>query len=239
MRPLERTRQPALEFDVQAFLGTAGRSRRIARYRRGQTIFRQGDEADTVLYVQSGSVKLSVVSQKGKEAVVAVVGARCFFGEGALAGAPRRLGHAAALEPSAILVISKEEMARRLGEQPTLASRFIAHLLARNIRVEADLVDQLFNSSEKRLARVLLLLARYGTDEAPHWTLPRISQEVLAQMVGTTRSRVNYFMNRFRRLGFVEYDERIRVHSSLLSIVLHDVDAGAASANASAGSGPV
>jgi CRP-like cAMP-binding protein len=217
-----RTRQIARAFDVKAFLGTGGRSRQVARYRRGQAIFRQGDEADSVLYVQNGSVKLSVVSEKGKEAVVAVIGPGCFFGEGALTGAPRRLGHATALEASNVLTIDKDEMAQRLTEHPTLASRFIAHLLARNIRVEADLVDQLFNSSEKRLARTLLLLARYGTEETPHRTLPKISQEVLAQMVGTTRSRVNYFMNRFRRLGFVEYDGRIRIHSSLLSIVLLD-----------------
>ncbi len=163
-----------------------------------------------------------MVSERGKEAVVAVLGPGFFFGEGALTGAPRRLGHAIAMEASAVLVIDKDEMGRRLSEHPTLASRFISHLLARNIRVEADLVDQLFNSSEKRLARALLLLARYGTEEAPHRTLPRISQEVLAEMVGTTRSRVNLFMNKFRRLGFLEYNGGIKVHSSLLSVVLHD-----------------
>jgi len=220
MRLAQKRQQPEFPFDVQAFLATAGLSRAITRYRRGQSIFRQGDAADTVLYLQSGSVKLSVVSHKGKEAVVAVLGPGAFFGEGALTGAPRRLGHATALETSTVLVVAKDEMARRLAEHPALTSRFIAHLLARNIRVEADLVDQLFNSSEKRLARALLLLARYGTDETPLRTLPRISQEVLAQMVGTTRSRVNYFMNKFRRLGFVEYDGRIRVHDSLLGVVL-------------------
>ena len=222
MRSTEKARQPALSFDVQAFLGTAGLSRKIVKYRRGQAIFRQGGDADTVLYVQTGSVKLSVVSERGKEAVVAVLGPGAFFGEGALTGAPRRLGHATALEASAVLMIGKNEMAQRLSEHPNLASRFMTHLLERNIRIEADLVDQLFNSSEKRLARALLLLARYGTEETPHRTLPRISQEVLAQMVGTTRSRVNFFMNRFRKLGFVEYDGRIRVHNSLLSVVLYD-----------------
>lgn len=222
MRSAEKRRQPALAFDVEAFLGTAGLSRRIARYRRGQAIFRQGGDADSVLYLQTGSVKLSVVSDKGKEAVVAVLGPGCFFGEGALTGAPRRLGHATALEACTVLVVGRDEMSRRLDEHPALASRFITHLLERNIRVEADLVDQLFNSSEKRLARALLLLARYGTAETPHRILPRISQEVLAQMVGTTRSRVNFFMNRFRKLGFVEYDGRIKVHSSLLNVVLHD-----------------
>ena len=222
MRANERLREPELAFDVQEFLGTAGLSRRIAKYRRGQSIFRQGDAASTVLYVQAGSVKLSVVSQRGKEAVVAVLGPGLFFGEGALTGAPRRLGHATAMEASAVLVVDKDEMTHRLSQQPALASRFIAHLLVRNIRVEADLVDQLFNSSEKRLARALLLLARYGTEEAPHRTVPKISQEVLAEMVGTTRSRVNFFMNKFRKLGFVEYNGGIKIHNSLLSVVLHD-----------------
>jgi CRP-like cAMP-binding protein len=222
MRSAGKARQPALAFDVQAFLGTAGLSRKIVRYRRGQAIFRQGGDADRVLYLLTGSVKLSVVSEKGKEAVVAVLGPGCFFGEAALTGAPRRLGHATALEVSTVLVIDKEEMSRRLSEHPALASRFITHLLERNVRVEADLVDQLFNSSEKRLARALLLLARYGVEETHHRRLPKISQEVLAQMVGTTRSRVNFFMNRFRKLGFVEYDGRIRVHSSLLNVVLHE-----------------
>jgi CRP/FNR family transcriptional regulator, cyclic AMP receptor protein len=222
MRSSERLSQPVPGFDVQAFLATPGLSRRMEKYRRGQPIFRQGDAADSVLFVQAGSVKISVVSEKGKEAVVAVLGPGCFFGEGALTGTPRRLGHATALEASAVLAIDKDEMARRLREQPALSSRFIAHLLARNVRVEADLVDQLFNSSEKRLARTLLLLARYGTEAAPHRTLPRISQEVLAEMVGTTRSRVNFFMNKFRKLGFVEYNGRIKVHSSLLSVILHE-----------------
>jgi CRP-like cAMP-binding protein len=218
----QRSRKRQVEFDVQAFLGTEGASRRIAGYRRGQVIYRQGDAATTVLYVQTGAVKLSVLSSRGKEAVVAVLGPGSFFGEGALTGAPRRLGHATAMEPSAVLVIDGEEMARRLREEPKLASRFIAHLLARNVRVEADLVDHLFNSSEKRLARALLLLARYGTEQAHHTTLPKVSQELLAAMVGTTRSRVNFFMNKFRRLGFVDYNGAIKVHSSLWSVVLHD-----------------
>jgi CRP-like cAMP-binding protein len=209
-------------FDVREFLATAGVARSITHYRRGQVIFHQGDEADAVLFLQSGTVKLSVVSDRGKEAVVAVIAAEAFFGEGALTGAPRRLGHATALEPCAVLVIDKEEMTQRLAREPALASRFIAHLLARNVRVEADLVDQLFNSSERRLARALLLLARYGTEHAPHRTLPRVSQELLAEMVGTTRSRVNFFMNKFRRLGFVDYNGDIKVHHSLLNVVLHD-----------------
>jgi CRP-like cAMP-binding protein len=222
MRTAVKAQHRETAFDLQAFLGTAGLSRKIAKYRRGQAIFRQGDEADSVLYVQAGAVKLSVVSGQGKEAVVAILGPGCFFGEAALTGAPRRIGHATALEPSVVLAVGRDEMARRLERQPALASRFITHLLERNMRVEADLVDQLFNSSEKRLARALLLLARYGTDESPHRVLPKISQEVLAQMVGTTRSRISFFMNRFRKLGFLEYDGRIRVHNALLSVVLYE-----------------
>jgi CRP-like cAMP-binding protein len=209
-------------FDLDQFLGTAGRSRRIVTYRRGQTIFHQGDPADAVLFIQSGTVKLSVVSGRGKEAVVAVLGPGAFFGEGALTGTPRRLGHATALDSVSVLAIDKDEMTQRLAGEPTLASRFIEYLLARNVRVEADLVDHLFNVSERRLARILLLLARYGTGHAPHRTLPRVSQEMLAEMVGTTRSRVNFFMNKFRRLGFVEYNGEIKVHSSLLDVVLCD-----------------
>lgn len=220
MRP---GRKPRHDFDLESFLNSSGLARRIRRLGGGRAIYRQGDPADSVLYVQSGTVKLSVVSGRGKEAVVAVVGAGAFFGEGALTGAPRRLSHATALEPCTLLEVEKREMARCLDDQPALAARFIEHLLARNIRVEADLVDQLFNSSERRLARALLLLARYGIEEAPHKTLPRISQEVLAEIVGTTRSRVNFFMNKFRRLGFVDYSGSgvIRVHQSLLGVVLH------------------
>ena len=196
------------DFDLDEFLGTAGASRRIVTYRRGQAIFHQGDAADAVLFIQRGTVKLSVVSDRGKEAVVAVLGPGAFFGEGALTGTPRRLGHATALDTVAVLAIERDEMMQRLAGEPSLASRFIEYLLARNVRVEADLVDQLFNLSERRLARVLLLLARYGTEQAPHRTLPKVSQETLAEMVGTTRSRVNFFMNKFRRLGFVEYQRR-------------------------------
>jgi CRP-like cAMP-binding protein len=212
-----------VDFDLESFLGSSGLARRILKYRAGHSIFRQGDLAETVLYIQSGTVKLSVVSGRGKEAVIAVVGAEAFLGEGALTGAPRRLSHATALETCTLLEVEKGEMARCLVEQPALASRFIEHLLARNIRVEADLVDQLFNSSERRLARALLLLARYGPDEAPHKTLPRVSQEVLAEMVGTTRSRVNFFMNKFRRLGLVEYTGSgvVKVHQALLGVILH------------------
>lgn len=213
-------------FDVSEFLTTAGSSRKIVSFRRGQVIFRQGDAADAVLFIQSGTVKLSVVSDRGKEAVIAVLGPGAFFGEGVLTGAPCRLGHATAMDACAVLVIGKREMARRLASERSLASRFMAHLLARNVRVEADLVDQLFNSSERRLARALLLLARYGTDHASLRTLPKVSQETLAEMVGTTRSRVNFFMNKFRRLGFVEYNGDIRVHASLVNVILHDEGPG-------------
>lgn len=221
MRP-SRTAKPP-RFDVPEFLGSPGLARRVRKYRAGQVIYRQGDSAEAVLFIQSGTVKLSVVSGRGKEAVVAVLEAGAFFGEGALTGGSRRLSQATAIESSTVLDIDKDEMAKRLADHTALASRFIEHLLVRNIRVEADLVDQLFNSSERRLARTLLLLARYGTDEAPHKTLPKISQEVLAEMVGTTRSRVNFFMNKFRRLGFVEYTGSgiIRVHQSLVGVVLH------------------
>jgi CRP-like cAMP-binding protein len=183
--------------------------------------------------VQQGEVE--VLHRRGdKEFCLAVLGPGAFFGEGALTGTPCRLGHAIALESSAVLVIDKDEMTERLAGEPSLAARFISHLLARNARVESDLVDQLFNSSERRLARALLLLARYGTEHAPHRTLPRVSQETLAEMVGTTRSRVNFFMNKFRRLGFVEYNGEIKVHGALLNVVLHDDPLGPAEGRAAA-----
>lgn len=209
-------------FDVTVFLESAGVERRIVKYRKAQTIFRQGDVATTVMYIQTGSVKLSVLSRRGREAVVAILGPGQFIGEDALAGAARRLGNATALEASALLVVEKDAMVGALHERAELSDRFIAHLLARSARVEADLVDQLFNSSEKRLARTLLLLARYGTPDGTDRIAPKVSQEVLAAMVGTTRSRVNFFMNKFRRLGFIEYNGGIRINSSLLSVVLHD-----------------
>jgi CRP-like cAMP-binding protein len=174
------------------------------------------------MYIQGGIVRLSVFSATGKEAVVAMLGRGDFLGEGALADRPVRLGTATAIEPTTVLVIPKQEMTRLLHEEHAMSDRFIEYLLGRNIRVEADLVDQLFNSSEKRLARTLLLLARYGKQEDPHRVVPKISQEVLAEMIGTTRSRVNFFMNKFRRLGFIEYNGGLKIHNSLLSVVLHD-----------------
>ncbi|HWW84003.1 MAG TPA: Crp/Fnr family transcriptional regulator [Vicinamibacterales bacterium] len=216
----------ARAFDAEAFLNSSGLAKRHADYVPGAVVFAQGHPADTVLYIQQGSVKLSVLSQGGKEAVVAVLGPGDFFGEGALAGQPVRLATATSLNASRILVVPKRQMIRLLHQQHTLSDRFIAHMLARNMRLEEDLVDQLFNASEKRLARTLLLLARYGKPNGPRRTLPKMSQEVLAEMVGTTRSRVNFFMNKFRRLGFIDYNSGgVKVHHALLSVVLHDTPA--------------
>jgi CRP-like cAMP-binding protein len=209
-------------FDVQEFLDSAGVSRRVVRFARGARAFAQGSPATSVFYIQSGRVKLSVVSRVGKEAVVAILGPGDFFGEGCLAGQPRRMGTATAMERTIVLRIEKDEMMRTLHEQSALSDRFIAHMLARNIRIVEDLVDQLFNSSEKRLARTLLLLARYGEDVAPPRLLPRLSQETLAEMVGTTRSRVNFFMNKFRKLGFIEYNGGLKINAALLSVDLHE-----------------
>ena len=188
----------------------------------GSRIFAQGDAATSVMYLQAGNVRLSVVTRSGKEAVVAVLEPRTFFGEGCLAGQPMRMATATAIAACTVLTIEKNEMARQLHERPAFSDRFLSHMLARNIRIEEDLVDQLFNSSEKRLARTLLLLAQYGEPETAQRELPRLSQELLAEMVGTTRSRVNFFMNKFRKLGFIEYNGGLKVHSSLLSVVLHD-----------------
>jgi CRP/FNR family cyclic AMP-dependent transcriptional regulator len=209
-------------FDAEAFLNAPGVARRVATYAPGAVIFAQGDAANTVVYIQQGRVKLSVVSQMGREAVVGVLVPGDFLGEGALAGQPVRLATATAMTASRILVVPKRQMIRALHQQHALSDRFIAHMLARNTRLEEDLVDQLFNASEKRLARTLLLLARYGKPVGPHHVLPKISQEVLAEMVGTTRSRVNFFMNKFRRLGFIEYNGGLKVHRALLGVVLHD-----------------
>ena len=213
-----------VEFDAQTFLDSAGLAKSIVEYGRAGVIFTQGDAAAHVFYIQSGGVKLSVLSKAGKEAVVAMLGPGEFFGEGCLAGQPLRMGSATAVTPSAILQIEKEQMVAVLHKQHAMSDRFIAHMLMRNIRIEEDLIDQLFNSSEKRLARTLLLLARYGKQDKPIRTVPRISQETLAEMVGTTRSRVNFFLNKFKKLGFIEYDgERpIKVNKSLLSVVLHE-----------------
>ncbi len=213
-------------FNAQAFLDSTGLSKRIVDFRRDEVVFAQGDKADSVLYVQKGGVKLSVVSKTGKEAVVAMLGPGDFFGEGCLAGQTLRIGSATAIAPSLVLVIGKKQMVKVLHEQNGMSDRFIAHMLSRNVRIEQDLIDQLFNSSEKRLARALLLLARYGKQTKPRQIVAKISQETLSEMVGTTRSRVNFFMNKFKKLGFIEYDADldagIQINSSLLSVVLHD-----------------
>src|ERR1700681_1041726 len=211
-------------FNAQAFLDSAGVSKKIVEYGRGETIFTQGDPCEDVLYMQAGGVKLSVLSKTGREAVVAMLGPGDFFGEGCLAGQPIRMGSATAITPSVILLVSKEKMVRLLHQQHGMSDRFISHMLSRNIRIEEDLIDQLFNSSEKRLARTLLLLARYGKQDKPARVVPHISQEPLAAKIGTTRSRVNFFLNKFKRLGFIEYDGTIplKINSSLLSVVLHD-----------------
>ena len=216
--------KPKLEvaFNAQAFLDSAGIARKVVEYKRGEVVFNQGDPGDHVLYVQKGAVKLSVLSKAGRQAVVAMLGAGEFFGEGCLAGQPIRMGSATATMNSTILLVDKEQMVRVLHEQHALSDRFIAHMLARNIRIEQDLIDQLFNSSEKRLARTLLLLARYGMHDKPVRAIPPISQETLSEMVGTTRSRVNFFMKKFQRLGFIDYSDGLKVNNSLLTVVLHD-----------------
>ena len=220
------TNGAATRFDAQTFLDSAGFAKRIVNYRRNEVIFAQGDPADSVLYIQQGGVKLSVVSKTGKEAVVAMLGPTDFFGEGCLADQTLRIGSATAITPSTVLVIARKQMTKVLHEQNGLADRFIAHMVSRNVRIEQDLIDQLFNSSEKRLARALLLLARYGKQTKPKQVVATISQETLSEMIGTTRSRVNFFMNKFKKLGFIEYDgdleKGIQINSSLLSVVLHD-----------------
>ncbi len=212
------------DFSIQAFLDSAGIARSVGEYRRGEAVFAQGDVCDDVLYIQSGSVKLSVLSKTGKEAVVAMLGPGQFFGEGCLAGQSLRMGSATTTTPSVILWFAKAQMAHLLHKRHDMSDCFISHLLTRNIRIEEDLIDQLFNSSEKRIARTLLLLARYGKQAKPAHMVPKISQETLAEIVGTTRSRVNFFLNRFRKMGFIEYDGKrpIRINNSLLSVVLHD-----------------
>jgi CRP/FNR family transcriptional regulator, cyclic AMP receptor protein len=209
-------------FDTQAFLDTAGLARKVKQLKGAEVVYAQGDAAKSVMYLQEGRVKLSVVSEAGKEAVIAILGPGDFFGEGCLAGQAVRMGTATAMTASIVLVIEKEEMLRVLHEQHELSDRFIHFMLVRNIRVEEDLIDQLFNSSEKRLARTLLLLARYGKQDQPQRVLPKVSQETLAEMVGTSRTRVNLFMNKFRKLGFIKYNGGIEVNTSLLNVVLHD-----------------
>jgi CRP/FNR family transcriptional regulator, cyclic AMP receptor protein len=212
----------ARAFDPNTFLATIGEGRRLVAIGRKQTIFAQGDEADAVFYIQKGKVRLTVVSKTGKEATIAILGEGEFFGEGSLAGQLRRMGTAMAMTACEILRVDKKAMIEALHREHTFSDIFVAYLLARNIRYEEDLVDQLFNSSEKRLARVLLLLARFGKEGTPESVVPKISQETLAEMVGTTRSRVSFFMNRFRKLGFIHYNGGLKVHSSLLNVVLHD-----------------
>jgi CRP/FNR family cyclic AMP-dependent transcriptional regulator len=211
-------------FDAHEYLESVGLARPPTQFARDASIFRQGDAAEHVLYIQSGGVKLSVVSKAGREAVVAMLGPGDFFGEGCLAGQRMRMGSATAITPSAILLVPKAAMVNLLHKQHEMSDRFISHMLARNIRIEEDLIDQLFNSSEKRLARALLLLARYGKQDAPSRVVPRLSQETLAEMIGTTRSRVNFFLNKFKKLGFIEYDgdRPLKINQSLLSVVLHD-----------------
>jgi CRP/FNR family transcriptional regulator, cyclic AMP receptor protein len=207
-------------FDARAFLESAGVARKIVEYRRSEKIYSQGDPAKGVKYIQKGGVKLSVVNEVGKEAVVAILGVGDFFGEGCLAGQPVCMATATAITPTSVLFIEKKEMMRVLHEEHAFSDRFISYMLRRNIRFEEDLVDQLFNSSEKRLARTLLLLARYGKEDQPHKILANVSQGMLAEMIGTTRSRVNFFMNKFKRLGFIHYNGGLQVHDSLLSVVL-------------------
>jgi CRP/FNR family cyclic AMP-dependent transcriptional regulator len=213
-------------FDLKSFLAKGGKGRTLADYPKNHQIFSQGDPADSIFYIQKGKIKLTVVSHNGKEAVVAILGAGDFFGEGCLAGQSLRMATATTMFECSIMRMEKTSVIRLLHDQPAFSELLLHHLLSRNIRVEEDLVDQLFNSSEKRLARVLLLLANFGKDGKPEMVIPKISQETLAEIIGTTRSRVSFFMNRFRKLGFIQYKGRrtgdLEVHSSLLNVILHD-----------------
>ena len=222
LRKLQKALRSSPEFDLHAFLESAGVSRTIEKFPKAAAIFSQGDPAAQVMYLQQGTVKLSVLSKTGKGAIVAMLNPGTFFGEGCLAGQTRRMATATATSAATVLVVEKAHMMQMLHSEPALSDRFRVHMLARNIRIEEDLVDQLFNSSEKRLARMLLLMARYGQEDKPQLVVHQLSQETLAEMVGTTRSRVNFFMNKFRDLGFIEYNGELKVNSSLLSLVLHD-----------------
>lgn len=210
------------QFDPTTFLAKAGNGKTVTEYRKGQAVFTQGEPADAVFYVQAGKVKITVISEQGKEAVIAILGPQEFCGEGCLAGQPLRMSTVTAIEDSAIMRLEKSAIVRVLHDEPAFSEVFVTHLLARTIRVEEDLVDQLFNSSEKRLARALLLLANFGKEGIPEPIIAKVSQETLAEMIGTTRSRVSFFMNKFRRLGFISYNGKLEVHSSLLSVVLHE-----------------
>ena len=220
-RPMSNSKRAAPIKPAAGITSTGARTERVD-YEPGARIFAQGDAATSVMYVEKGTVRLSVLSRAGREAVIAVLENRHFFGEGCLASQPRRMATATAMAPSTIIAVEKQEMMRQLHAQPAFAERFLTHVLTRNIRIEEDLIDQLFDSSEKRLARTLLLLAHYGEPGASHRTLPRLSQETVAEMVGITRSRVNFFMNKFRKLGFIDYDGGLKINNALLSVVLRD-----------------
>jgi CRP-like cAMP-binding protein len=212
----------ARPFDAGVYLESAGVKRKIVQYRKGQAIFSQGDKCNSVLYLQSGVVKITVNSSAGKEAVIALLEPGNFLGEGCISGQALRVSTATAMGPVSVLEIEKQEMTRVIHEEHEFSDRFVAHMLKRNVRVEEDLIDQLFNSSEKRLARALLLIARYGNNEKPQKIVAKVSQTTLAEMVGTTRSRVSYFMNRFRKMGFIKYNGGLHVNDSLLRVILHD-----------------
>jgi len=222
MTPVSAAKIKKREFDPRKFLTTIGEGRRIVTFSKKQTIYAQGATCDAVFYIQKGKVRLTVVSKNGKEATIGILNPGDFFGEGGLAGQPLRMGSAIAMTDCELMRIDKKSMMLALHREHTMSDMFVAYLLGRNIRYEADLVDQLFNSSEKRLARILLLLARFGKEGVPETVVPKISQETLAEMVGTTRSRVSFFMNKFRKLGFLDYNGELEVHSSLLNVVLHD-----------------
>jgi CRP/FNR family transcriptional regulator, cyclic AMP receptor protein len=215
-------RKKVQKFDAQPFLESVGAGRSVIKFPRGRPIFRQGDAADAVFYIQKGKVQITVVSEQGKEGVIAILEPGEFFGEGCLAGQSLHMATASAMAECAIFRIEKDTMIRELRDEPKFSQTFMAFLLSRNVQIEADLVDQLFNSSEKRLARVLMLLANFGKDGKMETVIPQINQEVLAARVGTTRSRINFFMNKFRKLGFIEYNGTLKVHSSLLNVIVHD-----------------
>jgi CRP-like cAMP-binding protein len=219
---MEPKETPKPLFDLKVFLAKARRGRKETAYRANESIYIQGEPADAIYYIREGKVKLTVLSKQGKEAVVAILKDGDFLGEGCLAGQQVRMATAVAISECSIMKLAKAAVLKLLHEEPSFSDLFVAHLLSRNIKIEEDLVDQLFNSSEKRLARVLLLLANFGKEGTPHTVIPKISQETLAGIVGTTRSRVSFFMNRFRRLGFIDYNGGLKIHSSLLNIVLHD-----------------
>ena len=219
---LSKPKKKKLPFDPKTFLSKVNGGHSLSDYRKNETVYAQGDLADSVFYIHKGKAKITVLSEQGKEAVVALLGPGDFFGEGCLAGQPRRMATASAMTDCVIARMAKADIVRVIHKQPAFSELFISHLLARNIRVEEDLVDQLFNSSEKRLARVLLLLANFGKESKPEPVIAKISQETLAEMIGTTRSRVSFFMNKFRDLGLITYNGHIEVHSSLLNVVLHE-----------------